>query len=97
MAGVLVGDDGSTLAGIAAGVAMALLAAAVGIPWARWSMQYRRKRIALLLEGVDGSAQAIAGGRVAFIEPAPSVRYAESFAGPAAPIRSAIRSPSRRA
>src|SRR5690606_31748281 len=52
VAGVLVGDDGSTLAGIAAGVMAGMVAAAVGIPWARWSMQQRRKRIALLLEGV---------------------------------------------
>ncbi|HLT92525.1 MAG TPA: hypothetical protein VKZ85_16450 [Woeseiaceae bacterium] len=59
VAAVLVGEDGSWAAGVAAGLGAALVAAALGIPWARRSLEQRRQRIVLLLEGLvdraDGS------------------------------------------
>ncbi len=50
-------ENNSIAAGIGAAVFVALLGAAIGIPWLRWTLARRRERIGLLLEGLVDRAE----------------------------------------
>ena len=50
-------ENNSIAAGLGAAVAVALLGAAIGVPWLRWTVTRRRARIGLLLEGLVDQAE----------------------------------------